>query len=58
MQEVDFIRAILMENGASIHTTKLTKAYHAYHGIIKMTWLAHSPNLNLIENVWHLLTKY
>ena len=40
-----------MEDNASIHTARLTKAYHAYYGFNRMVWPAHSPDLNPIENV-------
>ena len=47
------MRGILMEDNASIHTARFTRAYHAYYGFNRMV----SPDLNPIENVWRLL-KY
>ena len=57
MQTVGFMRAILIEDNASIYTAKVTRAYHAYHGIIRMVQPPYSPDLNPIENMWRLL-KY
>lgn len=45
------MRSIHIEDNTSIHTAHLTQGYHAYHGVIRMVWPAHSPDLNPIENV-------
>ena len=49
--------AILMEDGATSYTARITKALHNRNGLIRIKWPANSLNLNPIENVWRLL-KY
>ena len=49
--------AILMEDGTSPHTAKLTKQLHDLSGIDKMCWPANSPNLNPIEHFWRMVKQ-
>jgi len=48
---------ILMEDGASSYTARITKALYNRNGLIQIKWLANPPDLNPIKNIWRLL-KY
>jgi DDE superfamily endonuclease len=54
-QEIGFMRRILIEDNAFVHTAIYTRTWHAYYGFNKMVWPANLPDLNLIENVRRLL---
>jgi len=44
-----------MEDGAPAHCAGATKAWQDEHHMPKLVWPPSSPNLNPIENIWHLL---
>ncbi|MBW0476848.1 hypothetical protein O181_016563 [Austropuccinia psidii MF-1] len=41
-----------MEDNAPIHMAGFSNQWCKQNGILKMEWPAHSPDLNLIENIW------
>lgn len=48
---------IFQQDGASCHTAKTTKNWFAYHNIAVLDWPSSSPDLNVIETLWHKMKK-
>ncbi|MBW0460407.1 hypothetical protein O181_000122 [Austropuccinia psidii MF-1] len=48
----------MMEDGTPIHTTQILNEWRATNQVDKLPWPAHSPDLNLIENVWKVLKTH
>lgn len=45
----------LQQDNAPCHTSKVVKEFMNTNQIKKISWPANSPDLNIIENVWHKL---
>lgn len=46
-----------IEDGARIHSSAQTNAFHRRHNIHRLAWPPYSPDMNLIENVWAILKR-
>ena len=53
MGEVD--EAILMEDGAPVHRSKISNKWKEDHGIEQIVWPPQSPDMNPIENFWNTM---
>ena len=49
--------AVFMQDNASCHTAKSVKTFLSEEDVTVMEWLAQSPDMNPIENVWKLLNE-
>ncbi len=52
--DADFI---FQQDLAPAHTAKGTKSWFNDHGVTVLDWLANSPDLNLIENLWGIVKR-
>ena len=47
-------KVVLMEDGTPMHRDKVAKDWRENDNLEKIKWLAQSPDLNSIKNVWKL----
>ncbi|CAL6088061.1 DDE_superfamily endonuclease domain-containing protein [Hexamita inflata] len=55
---VPFLESLDLEfqqDNASTHTAEIIQHYFDQKGIEPLQWSPHSPDLSIIENIWHLL---
>lgn len=50
-------RCTIMQDGASIHRSKLTKEWIVRKEVDFLQWPAHIPDVNVIENVWRSMVR-
>ena len=43
---------MIMDDNASVHRARAVENHKHENEIISITWPAHSPDLNIIENMW------
>lgn len=48
---------IFQQDGASSHTAKTTKIWFGNHNVKVLSWPSSSPDLNVIETLWHQMKK-
>lgn len=48
---------IFQQDGAPCHTAKVTKKWFGDHDIKVLSWPSSSPDLNVIETLWHQMKK-
>lgn len=48
---------IFQQDGAACHTAKTTKKWFGDHNLNVLSWPSNSPDLNVIETVWHKMKQ-
>ena len=53
----DYLDSVFQQDGAPCHTSLYSTWWMSTHGIRTLNWVAQSPDLNPIENLWNHLDR-